>query len=297
MLKFASFSALWGFALAGTPTELIGDWRGMMIQADEELNEWDFSLNSTHAIIQSVTKGITHCEVDSTDTTIAYTFLDGDASGSTMNCYWALDQTGEVTTSALQACEGPGHPLKISSIDDAMSGHGPVVNMMVKCNSDSACDFSGAMPSMGESTSPSAPKGMRASADDDLTGIWRGIGIQNGFTNDEFDFTFNSDGTVYFKNINDASATVADVTLDNGSIELAVTSSDNAADVGQSYKGIYSNNEGMETKYMYMALGALGGDAPSDYESGLDSGNNQFVLWACADSSSSCTFENAKVSA
>jgi hypothetical protein len=138
--------------------------------------------------------------------------------------------------------------------------------------------------------------------DSDISGVWRGLRIDDGFVADEWDFEFGVSSITYkSKSSGDSytgtyvigdtissssySAATFTVTLDDGSVLEGLISNDRDD----------SSSKGPVTKFMYVGLPLSGGDSTDSFDDAMSTDNQQFVLMACLDDGieQGCDFSSA----
>lgn len=115
-----------------------------------------------------------------------------------------------------------------------------------------------------------------------IRGIWRGVGIQNGYKFGEWDVEI-TDSNATFKN-SQSEVWTANVATGGGS-PMTITPFD-GPNVGKSINCLYTQQEGVETTRMTLAMGLPGGaTAPPDYDTAMTPavGMAELYLVKCKD--------------
>jgi hypothetical protein len=122
-----------------------------------------------------------------------------------------------------------------------------------------------------------------------VTGLWRGIQIQNRYPLGEYEWLFNSSGLqVYKQGSLDWGATI--ISLGGDVMIFTVTSGPNQ---GKTISGIYSvqNQGGPLYSVMTLALGAPNGGIPPSYAASMETAEEiEVVLNKCVQAP--CSFVN-----
>lgn len=133
--------------------------------------------------------------------------------------------------------------------------------------------------------------------DQDVTGVWRALQIEDGFVVDEWDFEFGdilTSPTVKFSSQTGLSFSgkyeITGVIVDKsfGGAEVIFTD-----DAGLKTTGVFSSATGAVTKFMYLGLGVPSGDAAVSFDDAMDSAKSEFVLIGCKDGIDGCDFSSA----
>lgn len=115
-----------------------------------------------------------------------------------------------------------------------------------------------------------------------IRGIWRGVGIQNGYKFGEWDVEI-TDSNATFKN-SQSEVWTANVTT-GGGVPMTITPFD-GPNAGKAIKCLYTQQEGPETTRMTLAMGLPGGaTAPADYDTAMTPavGMAELYLVKCKD--------------
>lgn len=162
----------------------------------------------------------------------------------------------------------------------------------------------GARPGPGSIYFNSTDDCKKACISHDVSGVWRGLRVDKGFVNDEWDFKFDqaSSGTVTYKSKKTGMKYAGTYTVGAalatekwGAFELLITLAS-----GDVLKGLFSthNNdanpaEGPYTRFMYLGLPLTSGDSAISYDDAMASAKQEFVLIACLPSEAHCDFSSA----
>ncbi len=193
---------LFASASAGTPSDLIGVWRGLPIQhkynTEREqpipLVEWE--MNFAEGTVDITNQhGTSTFKVSSSET--GQLTMTGDA---TLNCAYSLGGDQVEVTELSVGCGTPSFTPDAGKPEQCMPGgkSGAVVNLW-KCIDGKHCKFSAAgsintnIWTQGEfDTTDGSANG--------ITGTWRGTQISDNYASGEWDFTFFSNGTLAYVN-------------------------------------------------------------------------------------------------
>ncbi len=193
---------LCAFASAGTPSDLIGVWRGLPIQhkynTEREqpipLVEWE--MNFAEGTVDITNQhGTSTFKVSSSET--GQLTMTGDA---TLSCAYSLGGDQVEVTELSVGCGTPSFTPDAGKPEQCMPGgkSGAVVNLW-KCIDGKHCKFSAA----GSINTNIWTQGEFDTTDDSangITGTWRGTQISDNYASGEWDFTFFSNGTLAYVN-------------------------------------------------------------------------------------------------
>jgi hypothetical protein len=138
----------------------------------------------------------------------------------------------------------------------------------------------------------------KACYDHDVSGVWRGLRIDNGFIVDEWDFDFAQPKVTYTsRHTGDtytgtyAVGTAMDVD-GFGSFVITVTLA-----TGEVLEGLYSVDPthalGPITRFLYLGLPLHTGDTTTTYDDAMNTTKQEFVLIACKRGVAHCDFSSA----
>lgn len=296
MLFTTTLLGLVSFAFAGTPSQLIGVWRGLPIQHKynterEEpipLVEWEMKFAEDTVDITNQ-HGTATFKVSSSET--GQLMMTGDA---TLNCAYSLGGDQAEATELSVGCGTPNFTPEAGKPEQSMPGGtwGACVNLW-KCIDGKHCKFSA-------SSSVNANNRIQGGSDtievtaNGITGTWRGTQISENYASGEWDFTFFSNGTLaYVNRIGGA--------VDYGSWEKSVaiategTSFTFTSHSGKVYKGFYTLSSSTQVNTMNLAWGAANADAPSGFEDAMQNGA-VWINMACPNGEANCDFSPSVVS-
>jgi len=128
-----------------------------------------------------------------------------------------------------------------------------------------------------------------------VSGVWRGLRVDQGFVVDEWDFSFAGGAVTYrsketgttLRGTYDIRAPITDGTF--ASFEIAVTLT-----TGEKLVGLYDNQDvGPITKFMYLGMPLADGDSATSYDDAMAASKQEFVLVACISRVAACDFSPA----
>jgi len=290
---------LLAFAFAGTPSNMIGVWRGLPIQHKynterEEpipLVEWEMKFAEDTVVIKNQ-HGTSTFKVSSSET--GQLTMTGD---TTLNCAYSMGGDHVEVTELSVGCGTPGFTPEAGKPEQCMPGgtFGACVNLW-KCIDGKHCKFS-ATRSVNTNIWTQGGFDMTDDSTNGITGTWRGTQISDNYASGEWDFTFFSNGTLAY--VNQAGGAV-----DYGSWKESVvittegttTSFTFASHSGKVYKGFYTISSSTQVKTMNLAWGAVNGDAPSGFDDAMQNGA-VWINMACPSGEANCDFSSSVVSA
>ena len=134
-----------------------------------------------------------------------------------------------------------------------------------------------------------------------LIGIWRGIEVSNNFARGEWDFTASSTGTLMWR---DPTGKVTSAQIHGGdqsavSAGIAITLTSESGEVlafmtATERKGIFMlDKNGNENIVDMVTLAFSATNQPSDFAMAMK--DSEFVLLACDETSTTCSFDKSKV--
>jgi hypothetical protein len=167
-----------------------------------------------------------------------------------------------------------------------------VVNTFYTCDATKfTCSIhEGPFPTDGTAYFNTTEECASACVSKDLTGVWRGLEINAGFTADEWDFKLGN-SSISFKSKKTGVTTSGTYVIGDpilpatyASAEITVTLSS-----GTVLKGVVNNDRadtsshGPVTKFVYLGLPTSAADSITSFDAGMASGKMEFVLVACLD--------------
>jgi hypothetical protein len=159
---------------------------------------------------------------------------------------------------------------------------------------DCSTPQSGDLPDVYYNTTDDCEK---ACASVDLTGVWRGIRIDQDFQPDEWDFKFDDKTfTGYSKSLDSTftgTYTIGEQ-IDSWNDKEYTFKITMETETGDTLVGVVdqSGTDGPITKYMYLGLPGEDGEVTS-FDDAMQSKNDEFVLISCSDSVDQCDFSKA----
>lgn len=226
------------------------------------------------------------------------------------------DKKEIVYCSKSSGCKGPVSKSECAldpDCDPTKSGCNPTVckaPTYYTCDaSSSQCkEHQGELPGPGSVYFNTTDACKKACISHEVSGIWRGLRVDNGFVADEWDFKFSEAGagaTVVYRSkktglkyLGGYAIGAALSTEPWGAFELIITLAS-----GEILKGLMSVNnndanpaQGPFTRFMYLGLPITSGDVAMSYDDAMGAPKQEFVLIACLPSQAFCDFSSASPS-